>query len=540
MANIVNIVTSGSQSNQVKTEQVSAGAGDQGKTLKIKAQAGSRYQLQDAQSAQPTGPQTLKLKRVGNDLEVTFENGQKADVVIENYFTEITSPNEGLMGQNSSGVMQSYAPVEGSGISSMLNAPDNQMFTSMLFGPAIQGTTAALLPLAGPSLLTVAGITAGAAAVAAGGSGGSDPITPIAPAGANKTITGAEDTAYAIKLADFGFADDNNNTFTAVKITVLPTKGKLTLDDKDVTLNQVITAADITAGKLVFTPATNASGPDYASLEFKVQDNGASNNEATTASKLTFDIAAVNDAPTTSTVVLVAIAEDSGARVITQAQLLGNAADTETNTLTVSNVAITAGKGSLVNNNNGTWSYTPALNDDTSVSFSYTITDNGTTNGAADPKSVAGTATLDITPVNDAPTLTTAGAITTVNEDSANTTAVGLWTTAPVYGQGPADESSQTLSYKITAIPSFIALFKADGTAVLANTTLSATDFAGLKYKTLADANGTGNVTFDVIDSGLAAAPNVNTLLSESVSVTSSVSVSATVTSSVSLTSTAS
>jgi len=35
--------------------------------------------------------------------------------------------------------------------------------------------------------------------------------------------------------------------------------------------------------------------------------------------------------------------------------------------------------------------------------LSYTITDNGTTNGLADPKDVPGSASLDITPVNDAP-----------------------------------------------------------------------------------------------------------------------------------------
>ena len=63
--------------------------------------------------------------------------------------------------------------------------------------------------------------------------------------------------------------------------------------------------------------------------------------------------------------ILTAIAEDSGARLITQAELLGNAADVEGDTLTVSNVAIASGNGSLVDNGNGTWSYTPALNDDT-------------------------------------------------------------------------------------------------------------------------------------------------------------------------------
>ena len=114
-------------------------------------------------------------------------------------------------------------------------------------------------------------------------------------------------------------------------------------------------------------------------------------------------VTVVNDAPTTSAVTLTAIAEDSGARIITAAQLLGNAGDLENNTLSVSNVTIGTGTGTLVDNGNGTWSYTPADNDDSNVSFNYTITDNGTTNGVSDPKSVAGSATLDITPVNDAP-----------------------------------------------------------------------------------------------------------------------------------------
>ncbi len=43
--------------------------------------------------------------------------------------------------------------------------------------------------------------------------------------------------------------------------------------------------------------------------------------------------------------------------------------------LTATGLAISAGAGSLVDNGDGTWTYTPALNDDTSVSFSYTITD---------------------------------------------------------------------------------------------------------------------------------------------------------------------
>ncbi|MDT4837021.1 Cadherin-like domain protein [compost metagenome] len=105
-------------------------------------------------------------------------------------------------------------------------------------------------------------------------------------------------------------------------------------------------------------------------------------------------------------VTLAAIAEDSGARVITQAELLANASDVDGPSLTASNLAIVpGGKGSLVDNLNGTWTYTPALNDDTAVSFTYTVSDGSLT--------AAGSASLDITPANDAPVNTLPGDQTT-------------------------------------------------------------------------------------------------------------------------------
>ncbi|TIT75360.1 MAG: hypothetical protein E5W45_08960, partial [Mesorhizobium sp.] len=114
---------------------------------------------------------------------------------------------------------------------------------------------------------------------------------------------------------------------------------------------------------------------------------------------------------------LAAIAEDSGARTITQAELLANAGDIEGDALVASGLAISSGGGTLDDNGDGTWTYTPDADDDTSVSFSYTITDDGTTNGGADPLSVAGSATLDITPVNDAPT-TSPVTLAAIAEDS--------------------------------------------------------------------------------------------------------------------------
>ena len=55
---------------------------------------------------------------------------------------------------------------------------------------------------------------------------------------------------------------------------------------------------------------------------------------------------------------------------------------------------------------------------------------------------------------------------------------MGIAGTAPAYSTGPSDEGSQTLTYKITAIPTFITLFKADGTtAVTAGTTVTAIEY---------------------------------------------------------------
>jgi len=151
-----------------------------------------------------------------------------------------------------------------------------------------------------------------------------------------------------------------------------------------------------------YTPAVNDD--TGISLNYSVTDGA--NSVATTA---TLDITPVNDAPTTTPVVLTSIVEDSGVRVITQAELLAGASDTEGDALTVTNVAIASGNGTLVDNGDGTWNFVPAANDDTSVNFDYTFTDG--TNLAT------GTGSLDLTPVNDAPT-TTPVVLASITEDS--------------------------------------------------------------------------------------------------------------------------
>ena len=192
------------------------------------------------------------------------------------------------------------------------------------------------------------------------------------------------------------------------------------------------TLVDNGDGTWNYTPA--ASDNSEVSFSYNVTD-GTSN----VAGDATLDITPVNDAPTTFTVALTPIAEDSGAVTITQADLLANATDIEGDLLSATGLTITSGNGTLVDNGDGTFSYTPAANDDSDVSFSYTITDGSI--------SIAGNATLDITPVNDAPTILTP----TLINIAENTDTTGGRQVATLTGFDIED--GESLTYTITGGP---------------------------------------------------------------------------------------
>jgi len=121
--------------------------------------------------------------------------------------------------------------------------------------------------------------------------------------------------------------------------------------------------------------------------------NTGSGGAQSDTDNVTITINAVNDAPVASPVTLSAIAEDSGPRIITQAELLAGVTDIDGPSLSITALSIATGGGSLISNGNGTWTYTPALDDDTSVTFNYTASDGSLTSNS--------TATMDITPVED-------------------------------------------------------------------------------------------------------------------------------------------
>ncbi|TON20900.1 hypothetical protein CGH62_24970, partial [Vibrio parahaemolyticus] len=76
--------------------------------------------------------------------------------------------------------------------------------------------------------------------------------------------------------------------------------------------------------------------------------------------------------------------------------LLSNVDDEDKDTLSVENLIIDKGNGTLVDNGDGTWTFTPQIDDDTEVSFTFDIIDD-------EDLVVSGSANLDILPINDAP-----------------------------------------------------------------------------------------------------------------------------------------
>src|SRR5262249_52558797 len=68
------------------------------------------------------------------------------------------------------------------------------------------------------------------------------------------------------------------NNFLAVRITTLPTGGSLTDNGAAVAAGQLVSVADISAGKLQFNPGSGVGGTPYATFTFQVEDDGGTPN----------------------------------------------------------------------------------------------------------------------------------------------------------------------------------------------------------------------------------------------------------------------
>ena len=226
------------------------------------------------------------------------------------------------------------------------------------------------------------------------------------------SISTVEDVDRSIGVNDLNFTDiDLGDSFASVTITTLPSAGTLLVDsvaltnDNLATLGANITAAQLANNELVFRPEPGNSGDNYANFNFTVSDGQASSTAAT----MTVDVTPENDAPV---VVAITDSKTEDDTVFNTDLLLGQS-DPEGDDLSIASPIIAA------EDNNGNTLILP--DGAASVSGNELRIDPTLFNGLDDGESAVitvtydvsdgalseqNTATITITGVNDAPTIT--------------------------------------------------------------------------------------------------------------------------------------
>ncbi len=155
-----------------------------------------------------------------------------------------------------------------------------------------------------------------------------------------------------------------------------------------------------------FNPAENYNGNDVP-VSFTVSD-GTTTDSATAS----IDVAAVNDGPVAGNIDL--STEEDTAITFTSEQLLANSSDVDGDSLSVSAVSVESEFGTINENNDGSWTFTPTENyNGNDVPVSFTVSDGTTADSA--------TASIDVTAVNDGPVaMDDAGATITGATDLSN------------------------------------------------------------------------------------------------------------------------
>ncbi len=314
------------------------------------------------------------------------------------------------------------------------------------------------------------------------------------------------------------------NALLAVKITTLPASGTLLLSGVAVTAGQTVSVTDISAGHLTYAPAANSSGTAATTFTFQVQDNGGTANSGVdldaTPRTLTIDITAANDAPVlTGLATTAATVNEDTATAQTVADLLGTRTDVDTATGAHSaDNGILTGMAVYATDETGIgggyWEYSvdsgsnwatlaPTAGDvvllrstdqvrfvpdglnGTTGHLSYYAWDQATgtagstvssiagdanlaNRGGVSPYSVdAGTVTLTVTDVNDAPTITNGAPTQSVNEEGSLTVTGLSFGDVDISARADGDTTNDVLSVTLSVAHGTLTLGDSTGLSFL-------------------------------------------------------------------------
>jgi len=175
-----------------------------------------------------------------------------------------------------------------------------------------------------------------------------------APVAVDDAKTTPNDTPVTINVLS-NDSDPDGDTLTISSITQ-PSKGSVTNNGD---------------GTLTYTPKNNASGVGIFTFEYTISDGHGNSATATVTITVTD---ASSGTPSNNPPVAVNDSASTSQNTAVTINVLSNDSDADGDSLTVANIGA-AGHGSVVNNGNGTITYTPANGFVGSDDFTYTITD---------------------------------------------------------------------------------------------------------------------------------------------------------------------
>ena len=257
------------------------------------------------------------------------------------------------------------------------------------------------------------------------------------------------------------------------------------------------------SGTLTYTSAANANGQATITVVLK-DDGGTANGGSDTSAPKTFTITvnSVNDAPTFTLAGTQTVLEDAGSQTVANFATAISVGPPQESGQTAQFIVTNNTNAGMFSSApaispTGTLTYTPAPDANGSATITVVLKDNGgTLNGGVDT-SAPQTFTINVTSVNDAPTLDLLGD-RTINED-APTQTVSL--------AGISAGGGETQVLAITATSS--------NPALIPNPTVSYTSpstTGSISFTPLADQNGSAIITVTVNDGGGTANGGVQTV----------------------------
>jgi len=224
------------------------------------------------------------------------------------------------------------------------------------------------------------------------------PVNPVADLPEVTGATTSEDTPSTTGLVISRNAADDMEV-THFRITDIQ-GGSLYQNDgtTPIIAGDYITVGEGGAG-LKFTPEDDLYTQDGTTIGFAIQAATSVNGDGISGIRnVSVTVTEVNDMPIAQDDVLTSIRQGSGIRMISLAELLENdkagPSNEDAQTLVVKEVKNAVGGAVHIDGDNVVFTIDPAFSG--TASFDYALTDNGTTNGAPDPKDDEATVTFDV------------------------------------------------------------------------------------------------------------------------------------------------